>query len=69
MASKIQDVTTGIDRAMRTLRQSMKGIQIRTAGFKRDHDDAARAVSNLTVTLADAEALLNAATRHKTRRR
>jgi hypothetical protein len=60
MGAKIQDVTAGIDRAMKGLRTSMKGIQIRTAGFKKDHDELARTVSHLTVTLLDAQALLSA---------
>lgn len=60
MATKTQDVAAGIDRSMVQLRKSMRGIQIRTAGFKRDHDDLARAVSHLTVTLLDAQALLTA---------
>jgi hypothetical protein len=68
MAARIQDVTADIDRGMKNLRQSMKGIQIRTAGFKRDHDELARAVSHLTVTLLDAQALVTA-TKRKSRRR
>jgi hypothetical protein len=68
MAPKIQDVTADIDRSMKGLRSAMKGIQIRTAGFKRDHDELARAVSHLTVTLLDAEALVTA-TKRKSRRR
>jgi hypothetical protein len=68
MPNKIEDVTADIDRAMKKLRQSMKGIQIRTAGFKRDHDELACMVSHLTVTLADAQALAYAAHRRRTRR-
>ncbi|QGK71203.1 hypothetical protein GIY23_18245 [Allosaccharopolyspora coralli] len=43
-----------IDKAMSELRRSMRGLQIRTAGFKRDHDELARAVSAFTVDLTDA---------------
>lgn len=68
MPSKTQDITTGIDRSMRTLRQAMRGIQIRTAGFRRDHDQLARAVSQLTLTLLDAEALLSASGKNRRRR-
>lgn len=68
MPSKTQDITTGIDRSMRTLRQAMRGIQIRTAGFKSDHDQLARAVSHLTLTLLDAQALLSAGGKKPRRR-
>lgn len=67
MPTPMQDAVTGIDRAMSALRRSMKGMQIRTAGFKRDHDDLARAVSHLTVTLIDAQPLLNTAKRRRRR--
>ena len=69
MAHKTQDIAAGIDIAMTTLRKSMRGIQIRTAGFKKDHDVLTRAVSHLTVTLVDAQALLNTSTKRRTRRR
>lgn len=68
MATKIADVVTGIDRAMGQLRQSMRGIQIRTAGFKTEHDALAHAVSHLTVILTDAQALTTASTRRRRRR-
>jgi hypothetical protein len=68
MATKTQDIAAGIDIAMKTLRASMKGIQVRTAGFKKDHDNLTRAVSHLTVTLVDAEALLIAETTRRRRR-
>ena len=44
---------------MKKLRSSMRGIQIRTAGFKRDHDALARGVADFTVLLIEAEALVN----------
>lgn len=68
MATKTQDVVAGIDVTMKQLRAAMRGIQIRRAGFKADHDNLARAVANLTVTLLDAQALL-IGTEHVKRRR
>ncbi|HJP73503.1 MAG TPA: hypothetical protein VJ914_04500 [Pseudonocardiaceae bacterium] len=67
--TKTQDVAAGIDVAMKTLRTTMRGIQVRTAGFKKDHDQLTRAVSELTVTLLDAEALLHAESPRRRRRR
>ena len=67
--TKTQDVVTGIDMTMKKLRVSMRGIQIRRAGFKADHDNLARAVANLTVTLLDAQALLIAESNRGRRRR
>lgn len=58
MAQQIDVVTADIDKSMRLLRDAMKGIQIRTAGFKKDHDRLARAVAAFVVTLVDAQVLL-----------
>jgi len=69
MPTKTQDVAAGIDVAMSQLRKTMRGIQIRTAGFKKDHHRLARAVSHLTVTLLDAQALLTPTDRRRRRRR
>ncbi len=69
MATKTQEIAAGIDLAMKTLRTAMRGIQIRTAGFKKDHDQLTRAISHLTVTLVDAEALLHAESNRRRRRR
>ena len=68
MAAKTQDIAVGIDQSMTLLRRSMRGVQIRTAGFRKDHDELARAVSNLTVTLLDAQALLASEKRRNRRR-
>lgn len=68
MATKTQDIAAGIDQSMSLLRKSMRGIQIRAAGFKKDHDELARAVSHLAVTLVDAQALLVAEKRRPRRR-
>ena len=69
MPTKTQEVAAGVDLAMSQLRKSMRGIQIRTAGFKKDHDMLARAASNLVVTMVDGQALLTAAKRGTRRRR
>lgn len=69
MATKTQEAAADIDQAMKLLRRSMRGIQIRAAGFKKDHADLTRAVSHLAVTLVDAEALLHAETSRRRRRR
>jgi len=50
---RIEDV----DKAMRLLRNSMKGMPIRYAGFKKDHDNLARSVANATVLLESAKPL------------
>lgn len=42
-----------IDKAMTKLRNAMAGIQVRTAGFKREHDELARQVANYKVDLED----------------
>jgi hypothetical protein len=47
-----------LDKAMKLLRRSMLGIQIRRAGFKKDHDRTAGAVGKVLTTLADAHPLL-----------
>jgi|GEM_PF-1714442 len=43
-----------VDKAMQALRESMRGIQIRTQGFKKHHDEAARQVARATVDLVEA---------------
>jgi len=59
MSQQIDNVVSEIDRSMKKLRKAMRGIQIRTAGFKKDHDELARGVAEFTVTLIAAEALVN----------
>ncbi|MCA1672320.1 MAG: hypothetical protein LC799_09010 [Actinobacteria bacterium] len=66
MSQQIDNVVSEIDTSMKKLRSSMRGIQIRTAGFKRDHDALARGVAEFTVLLIEAEALVN---KERTRRR
>ena len=51
---QVTSVIEDIEKAMSKLRESMKGLQVRTAGFKKDHDELARAVANYKVDLEDA---------------
>lgn len=51
---QVTSVIEDIDKAMTKLRESMKGLQVRTAGFKKDHDELAKAVANYKVDLEDA---------------
>ncbi|MFC7342112.1 hypothetical protein [Saccharopolyspora griseoalba] len=55
MGSNYQVTATieDLDKAMNALREAMKGLQVRTAGFKKDHDELARAVANYKVDLED----------------
>lgn len=48
-----------VDKSMKTLRESMRGMQIRTAGFKKHHDEAARQVARATVDLVEAYGAMN----------
>ncbi|MDN5919316.1 MAG: hypothetical protein L0I76_30175 [Pseudonocardia sp.] len=47
-----------LDRAMRELRRSLKGIPFRAGGFKNTHDNLARDVAHLTVQLDSARGVL-----------
>ncbi|MGW1682860.1 hypothetical protein [Saccharopolyspora sp. NPDC002376] len=55
MARKFQvdAVIEDIDKAMTKLRDAMAGLQVRTAGFKKEHDELARQVANYKVDLED----------------
>ena len=66
MSQQIDNAVSEIDASMKRLRAAMRGIQIRTAGFKRDHDALARGVADFTVVLIEADALVN---KERTRRR
>ena len=68
MSQQIDNAVSEIDASMKKLRASMRGIQIRAAGFKKDHDALARGVADFTVLLIEAEALVNKE-RKRTRRR
>ncbi|MEV4733538.1 hypothetical protein E1161_09300 [Saccharopolyspora aridisoli] len=52
---QVTAVIEDIDKAMSKLREAMKGLQVRTAGFKKDHDELARTVANYKVDLEDAQ--------------
>lgn len=56
MASHFQTdaVVRDLDKAMKNLRDAMAGLQVRTAGFKKEHDELAREVANYSVDLIDA---------------
>ena len=69
MSQQIDNAVSEIDASMKRLRQSMRGIQIRTAGFKRDHDALARGVAEFTVVLIEADALVNTERTRRRRRR
>jgi hypothetical protein len=51
---QVDRVVENVDKAMKQLRDTMRGIPIRWAGFKREHDAAARSMANLTVLVTDA---------------
>ena len=46
--------------AMKVLKQSLLGVSVRKAGFKRKHDQMARAVASLSVALNDSRAAIGA---------
>lgn len=50
---QVDAVIEDLDKAMKGLREAMQGIQVRTAGFKKDHDQLAREVANYKVDLED----------------
>ena len=52
---QVTAVIEDLDKAMNTLREAMKGLQVRTAGFKKDRDELAKAVANYKVDLDDAQ--------------
>lgn len=47
-----------LDKAMKQLRDAMRGIPIRFAGFKKDHDTLARSVATATVLVDSAKRLI-----------
>lgn len=57
MSAQVNARAREIDAAMVRLRESMTGIQIRTAGFKQLHDELARRVATLTVNVMDSKPL------------
>ena len=69
MSQQIDNAVSEIDASMKRLRAAMRGIQIRTAGFKGDHDALARGVAEFTVVLIEADALVNTERTRRRRRR
>jgi hypothetical protein len=58
MDRQLNAVLADLDKTMIALRESMKGLPVRAAGFKDDHDALAKAISMLSVDLADSYGLL-----------
>ncbi|SDY71826.1 hypothetical protein SAMN05216215_103361 [Saccharopolyspora shandongensis] len=50
---RVDAVIGDIDKAMSKLRDAMSGLQVRTAGFRKEHDELARQVANYKVDLED----------------
>ncbi|GAB2660033.1 hypothetical protein GCM10027271_18430 [Saccharopolyspora gloriosae] len=50
---QVDAVVRDLDKAMKNLRESMAGLQVRSAGFKKEHDELAREVANYSVDLLD----------------
>ena len=59
MSRTVDGTIEDIDRAMRELRKSLRGIPFRAGGFKNTHDNLARDVAYLTVLLDSARAAFN----------
>lgn len=53
MSHQVNKALEQLNSSMIALRDSMKGIQIRTAGFKRVHDEMARKVATFSVHAAE----------------
>ncbi|GJF03816.1 hypothetical protein [Pseudonocardia sp. D17] len=56
MSRTVDRSVEGLDRAMRELRASLRGIPFRSGGFKNTHDQLAREVAHLVVLLDAARA-------------
>jgi ABC-type transporter Mla subunit MlaD len=55
MAShQVDRAIDAVDDVLRQLKQAMRGIPARREGFKRHHDNLAKAAATLTVSLSDA---------------
>lgn len=57
MSQRVNAVAEDMQQSMARLRETMRGIQIRRAGFKQLYNETARAVANYSVGLVDAKAL------------
>lgn len=58
MLIRVNEVLADLNKSMLLLRDSMKGLPVRAAGFKGEHDALARAVSTLSVDVSDAVSLV-----------
>ncbi|WP_199432570.1 hypothetical protein [Qaidamihabitans albus] len=54
-----------VEKAMKELRRTMRATQIRTAGFKKHHDTAARSVATVLTRLEDAAPLTEKTTKRR----
>jgi hypothetical protein len=68
MSQQLNVVLGDVDKAMRQLRQAVRGIPVRREGFKALHDTFARSVAALTVETSYARAQLAETTRNRRRR-
>lgn len=57
MTHQVNASAEDLQKSMGRLRETMRGIQIRRAGFKQLYNEAARAVAHYSVALVDAKAL------------
>jgi hypothetical protein len=56
MSHTVDRTVEDLDKAMRELRRSLRGIPFRSGGFKNTHDNLARDVAYLTVLIDSARA-------------
>ena len=54
MSRTVDRTVEELDRSMRELRRTLRGIPFRSGGFKNTHDNLARHVAHLTVLLDSA---------------
>ncbi|MGH3903182.1 MAG: hypothetical protein ACRDTE_03160 [Pseudonocardiaceae bacterium] len=57
-ATKVDHALEGLDKSMRLLRWSLRGIPIREGSFRKQHDNLARDVAHLLVELDTVRGLL-----------
>jgi ABC-type transporter Mla subunit MlaD len=59
MSRTVDRTIEDLDKAMRELRRTLRGIPFRGGGFKNTHDNLARDVAHLTVLIDSARAAFN----------
>ena len=59
MSRTVDRIIEDLDKAMRELRRTLRGIPFRAGGFKNTHDNLARDVAHLTVLLDSARGAFN----------